>query len=270
MPSDNKIRDAADAVKGLVEAVPVYQDAVQPAAKEVGVALQTVAKTIHIALAPVSALVWCYDEIKEYVSTALTERLKGTPPDEIVSPSPVVAGPVLEALRFAGHDRDLRELYTNLLASSMDAKTAKNAHPAFVEIIRQMTPDEARIMKKLSDEHAYPMISAGEQGVRDFMTDRVYELYGVYLNRFTSLPEDAGCAHPELFQSYLDNLGRLGLVEVNEDYNLAAGQNLYTVLEERAEALKPVKKDGFGHPAIKRGAIIVTSLGRQFCDACIT
>jgi hypothetical protein len=31
MGEENKVRDAADAVKGIVEAVPVYQDALQPA-----------------------------------------------------------------------------------------------------------------------------------------------------------------------------------------------------------------------------------------------
>lgn len=56
MSDENKFRDAADAVTGLAEAVPIYQDVVQPAAKEFGVALQTVASAVHVALAPVSEL----------------------------------------------------------------------------------------------------------------------------------------------------------------------------------------------------------------------
>jgi hypothetical protein len=46
MSEENKTRDAVDAVTGLVKAVPVYQDLVQPAAKEVGVGLQRI---VHIA-----------------------------------------------------------------------------------------------------------------------------------------------------------------------------------------------------------------------------
>lgn len=41
---ESKIRDAADAAKGILEATPVYQDALQPAAKQVGKALETVGK----------------------------------------------------------------------------------------------------------------------------------------------------------------------------------------------------------------------------------
>lgn len=142
MSDGSKIREAADAIKGIAEAVPVYQDIVQPAAKEVGTALQTVAKTIHIALAPLSAMVWGYDRIKDYLERALTERLKGIAPENIITPNPAVVGPAVEALRFTAHEPSLRELYANLLATSMDAETAQNSHPAFIEIIRQMTADE--------------------------------------------------------------------------------------------------------------------------------
>ena len=81
MSDENKIRDAADAIKGVVKAVPVYQDVVQPAAKEIGTALQTVTKSIHLALAPVSALVWGYEKIKDYLNKTLAEKLADVPLD---------------------------------------------------------------------------------------------------------------------------------------------------------------------------------------------
>ena len=40
--SERKVRDTIEAVTGLVKAVPVYEDALQPAAKELGKALGTV------------------------------------------------------------------------------------------------------------------------------------------------------------------------------------------------------------------------------------
>ena len=108
---ENKIRDVVDAITGVAKAVPVYQDVVQPAAQELGKALQTVAKTVHIALAPVSALVWGYDQVKEFVSTKVADRLKNVPPENIVSPKPNVAGPALESLRYTGHESSLSDLY---------------------------------------------------------------------------------------------------------------------------------------------------------------
>ena len=38
-------------------------------------------------------------------------------------------------------------MYVNLLETAMDKETAANAHPAFVEVVRQMVPDEAKIVQ---------------------------------------------------------------------------------------------------------------------------
>ncbi len=146
MGDDSKVKDAAEIVKGIVEHVPVYQDLVQPAVKEVGTALQTVAKTVHIALAPVSALVWGYDQIKDWVQKTVTEKLKDVPPEEIIPPRVAIAGPTIEALRFTADEPILRELYANLLATSMTSGRRDKAHPAFVDIIKQMEVIDVHVL----------------------------------------------------------------------------------------------------------------------------
>lgn len=147
--SDSNVKGTIEAVAGLIKAIPVYEDALQPAAKEVGKALGTMAKTIHVALAPISALVWGYDQIKDFVSTRVAEKLKNIPEGQICTPSPMVAGPALEALKYTGHEETLSEMYANLLATSLDSSTAATAHPAYVEVIKQLTPPEAILIHKL-------------------------------------------------------------------------------------------------------------------------
>ncbi len=156
-PGSN-VRDTAQAVQGIVEAVPVYQDAVQPAAQELGKGLETVAKTINVCLAPLKAIIWGAGQFEDFLRKNVAEKLSETPTEEIIEPKPHVAGPALEALRFTGYEESLRDLYANLLAASMDSKTVSLAHPSFVEIIKQMTPDEARLMKYFSTEELLPLI----------------------------------------------------------------------------------------------------------------
>ncbi len=231
MSGDNKIRDAADAVKGIVEAVPVYQDAIQPAAKEVGTVLQTMAKTIHVALAPLSLLVWGYDRISEYLETALTERLKGIPPEQIVTPNPSVAVPALEAMRYTAHEPSLRELFANLLATAMDKDTSEKIHPAFVEIIRQMTPDEARIFRIVAATRfqAFPVARI------DFFPGHIKN---VPYPSFKKLAEAAHVSNLDLLPSGLGNLGRLGIIDITEEEEAI---ELTAYSEERIEpSLKQV------------------------------
>jgi Abortive infection alpha len=266
MSDDSTIRDTAEAIKGVVEAVPIYQDAVQPAAKEVGTALQTVAKTLHILLAPVSGLVWGYEKIKDHVSTKVSKKLESVPPERLKSPEPNVAGPALEALRYTGYQESLRDLYTNLLATSIDSATAHEAHPAFVEIIKQMSPDEALIMRSLAASPFKPMLDVRRE-------EKASQTGNWVLKNFSLLPKEAGVKCPDLGPSYMINLQRLGLVELRENYTLKRGtEDLYQPLREAPEVQVAVAEINAldGHKAaINPGAIIATDLGRQFFRACI-
>ncbi len=268
MTDENKIEATANAVKGLLEAVPVYQDVVQPAAKEVGVALQTVAKTVHILLAPVSGLVWGYDQIKEFVGTRVAEKLRDVPEDRLRTPEPNVAGPALESLRYTGHKDDLRELYAALLATAMDAETMAQAHPSFVEIIRQLSSDEAKILRNLAYIGAAPLIDVRDQN------DTPPKGGHWILKHFSLVPYGTGCTNPELGPSYMVNLQRLGLVELRENYRLNPrdGKDLYQELNEHpvVKTLVDQVVAQPGHrPDIWQGAIHLTPLGEQFCHACI-
>lgn len=90
MGEEHKIKDAADAVKGLVQAVPVYQDALQPAAQEIGSHLKTIAKAVGVAIAPCKALVWGYAAIEDFVNTRVVQKLQDVAPEKIVQPDPHV------------------------------------------------------------------------------------------------------------------------------------------------------------------------------------
>ena len=55
------IKQTIDSVTALSKAVPIYDDAVKPLAKETGKALGTVGKAVNVALEPLAGLVWGYD-----------------------------------------------------------------------------------------------------------------------------------------------------------------------------------------------------------------
>lgn len=268
MSEDNRVRDVVDAVTGVAKAVPVYQDVLQPAAQELGKALQTVAKTVHVALAPVSALVWGYDQIKDFVSTKVADRLKNVPPENIVTPKPNIAGPALESLRYTGHEPSLSDLYANLLAASMDKATASEAHPAFVEIIRQLTPDEARLVGLFVLPIAFPLLN-----VRWEYKNPTEEKTGgmdILIN-FSLLGAQAGLEFPDLAPTYLDNICRLGLAEIPAIFEYTS-KGLYDPLENAKEVLDAkaqIEKNPEWRVKIKRRGLRVTHLGKQFAHICV-
>jgi hypothetical protein len=270
MSEENKIRDVVDAVTGVAKAVPVYQDVVQPAAQEVGKALQVVAKTIHIALAPVSVLVWGYDQIKEFVSTKLAERLKNVPPENIITPKPNLAGPILESLRYTGHETSLSDLYANLLAASMDKDTAHGAHPAFVEIIKQLTPDEAKLVKLFELKIPYPLIDVRWEYKKPNREEGKYGGVSVLVN-FSLLGYIAGCEFSQMTPTYIDNLCRLGLAEVQDSEYTAKGvYDAVEVFPEVQQEKAKIENNPELKAVIVRRGLHITELGKQFVRVCVT
>ena len=270
MSEENKVRDVVDAISGVAKAVPVYQDVVQPAAQEIGKALQTVAKTVHIVLAPISALVWGYDQIKDFVSTKVADRLKNVPTENIITPKPNVAGPALEALRYIGHETSLSDLYVNLLASAMDKSTASGAHPSFVEVIKQLTPDEAKLVTLFAKNMPYPLLDVRWAYKIDNPAEGKSGGAEVLVN-YSHLGQIAGCEFPLNTSTYIDNLCRLGLAEI-PPLSAYTGKGLYDELESSL-TVKSVKAEIESNPEfrmeITRKRLQVTEFGKQFVKICV-
>ncbi|HHF3036786.1 TPA: DUF4393 domain-containing protein [Vibrio diabolicus] len=262
--NESNIEGTINAVTGLAKAIPVYEDVLQPAAKEMGKALGTVAKTVNVALAPVSALVWGYDKIQDFVDTKVSEKLSSVKDEDIVSPPPNVAGPALESLKYTGSIEELKELYANLIASSMDKNTTHKAHPSFVEIIKQLSPDEAKLLVYFASSGSAPIV--------DIKNNRKDKSGGRYEYRyFTNIGEKLKLENLGLNSSYWSNLIRLGLVDIPDDFQLIE-EGIYddilshTVVKSIVSNIN--KQEGRVAEIIKT-AVLVTDLGRQFIDVCV-
>ena len=261
---EGKVEGTIKAVTGLLKEAPVYQDAIQPVAKETGKALQTVGQAVNAALAPIRGLVWGIEKIEEFVNTIVTEKLSKIPEEKIQTPDPSIAVPALESLRYTGHNETLRELYANLLATSMDADTAKNAHPGFVEIIRNMSSDEAKIIKFIVAIGVQPMLN-----IRKHIPS---EDGDVTIHKYVSfIGGKARCEHKELIAFYFDNLLRLKLIEIPDERFLTK-PGVYDELEADAgvkEAIEKLNLQEDSEAKIEKIYVGLTELGKQFAKACV-
>lgn len=129
----------------------IYDDGFKGGVQEIGKGITTLGKAINVALAPVRGVVWSFETIESLLKEKLEIKLKDVPPDKIQPPPINIAGPTIEALRFAGNEPDLQELFANLLASSMNKEMKGDTHPAFVEIIKQLSSKEAIVLNMLQE-----------------------------------------------------------------------------------------------------------------------
>ena len=62
-------------------------------------------------------------------------------------------------MRFSGPDEEVSELFANLLANSMIKDNKDMVHSAFVEVVKQMNPLDAKIIKYVSDNEMVAYIN---------------------------------------------------------------------------------------------------------------
>jgi len=254
MTDKNSIRDAADAVRGVIESEPV-RAAIMPAAQHVGRALGSVAEAVEVSLTPLQVYIWGWKRIRRWIQDSVIDKLEGIPPERIVIPAANVAGPVIEAMRFTADQPELREMYANLLATSMDRETASAAHPAFVEFVKQMTPDEARILTAVGMSVTFwkKVVGCGIDGTR--------------VGPFLVGDPQPDLTVPELTGTAIDNLERMGLFTLSEAELGLPDPSIKA--EDVRSAIASLKVLPGNSPAVYVNIISLTDLGNMFYQACV-
>jgi len=133
----------------VAKQVPVkaaYDDTVSPAAKQVGKFAEELAKAIRLVLFPVQVLAAGQDRFEGL----LNRSIRGIPAEDLVAPAPQILGASFEAIRYEPEGSPIDEMFEALLNKSMSAPKLRYAHPAFPIIIRQLSPDEAKILHRIN------------------------------------------------------------------------------------------------------------------------
>ena len=131
-----------DEIKSLIPIDKVYEDALSPAMKQIGKSLESVAKTSRFLLAPFEYLSKQHDRWERHLEKVSQKVEK----ENLIEGHPQIVIPTLEGLSLTYENTLLSELFINLLANSIDKTKQEFAHPAFPNIIKQLSHDEAVIL----------------------------------------------------------------------------------------------------------------------------
>lgn len=270
MMDEDPVKTVNDSVSIVAEVLKAAGDApqVKEAAGNLGQTAVTLTKAINNVLLPLAAVNFAFDKARAYYNSKfqqdLAEKTKDIPPEHIVEPKASIAGPTLQGLAFTHEEPNLKEMYLNLLATSMDGRAASFSHPAFVEIIKQLDSEDARLVRiTLKSIGAIPVI----QIHRILNASDSYNLLAQHIVDLTDDATGTPIEDPD-FPAMVDNWIRLGLVEVNYDRHLT-DLDRYSWAEKRPEFLRWVQAT---HPdegviECRKGIMRRTELGKRFARA---
>jgi len=239
-----------------------YEDIAHPILKSIGNIVSLPFKAIDAALTPIKKWVdkrnFNYEETKKI----LAQKLENIEEDKIVEPEAYVAVPALQQLSYSYDSVDLRNMYANLLASSMVESTKFSVHPSFVDIIKQLSPLDARALNILYTPQYITVINISAHYIK---IDSYKELYNNYSLELAEIYRD----NLEQSSSLL-NLERLGIIQIDYErtvspksrYDIYDDSFIVNRAKERYKDDKEVEID------IKQGLIRLTDFGLSFCMTC--
>lgn len=205
---------------GLINIKPELPDsineAVKPLAKSVG---ETLASIWDIVFGDINTYAMKKNLLRnadlESFKESLCQKIEDIPQENLQEPSLAVVGPTLEKSKYYYEEKDLRELFANLLTSSMDKSKSQFIHPSFPDIIQNLSSDDARFLKEISSLRSIPYCELRFQNRNreNFTSFFTYITEGVTLSNFIldlSYPEEDMYD----FNPIIDNLSRLRLISI--------------------------------------------------------
>ncbi|MDP2983711.1 MAG: Abi-alpha family protein [Candidatus Latescibacter sp.] len=171
-----------------------YNDAASGPLKQVGGMTTDALKTFRLFTAPFQLAALAQDRFARWLDQVRSQ----VPEESQTEASSSIAAPVLRALFFMDDGNPLTVLFLELLKRAIDKERLNEAHPSFVGIIEQLTPDEALILYILRGKTRW--------------------LYYNQSNDFdlTEFPANQ-LAYPEHLEAYILHLKSLNLVSDGEE-----------------------------------------------------
>lgn len=219
-------------------------------------------------------------ESAENFHKEINDNIKDIPEENIIDPRKSMVMNAMEGARNSLEEDSIREMYAKLIAAACDSRKQSHLHPSYVEIIKQLSPTDAKLLEQL---RAMTKTPCGEYYV---ITDDGGE---IELSSTFVLP---------FVQDYLqtvnglDNLIRLNLVTIAKGRYLI-DENSYNVFKSPVNKLSIVNSAGMFLTKIaidqqksvdtnvptynptdgielRKSYVEVTSYGKSFVSVCIS
>ncbi len=252
---DPMLELAKEAIKEV--APEAYKDGFKPAVQETGKLLGRVPRAINSLFSPIDIWITKREYKVEEVKAILAKKLKDVSEDKLTTPEPYIAVPAIEAISYSMDNEQLKNMYANLLARAMLKSEQSKVHPSFVEIIKQLSPNDALLFKEIMEREASPIIHLSV--VQDIGNNE----YHYNLNWKDNYNES---------NVSLSNLQRLGLIEIpnKKVYSLDDVYNIVRESKGYKEVYRELKEKYPQNDIHEDKSFVNTNaLSRSFYEVCL-
>ena len=200
--------------------------------------------------------------LEEY-KCKITENVLGIPEENLIEPPTRIVGPAIEASKYFIEEEYCRDMFAKLIASSCDLSVSNAVHPSFPEIIKQLTPLDARFLALFKRFGTYPAVELTEEH-----KDKKVTPFPNMLFDFKEAEQQFDHREQLELTKTIENLSRFGLLskntavlELNFDYDRFKEHWLY-------KGIMPLLDEG-STIKMKKYRLELTQLGKDFLRCCV-
>lgn len=198
--------------------------------------------------------------LEEY-KDSIAEKIISIDENDLQEPQMSVVGPALEASKYYIEEESLREMFANIIAASMDKNKASNVHHSFVEIIKQLSPEDASNIMFFKENKSQAIVEFRGYVPNDggYVISSTNVFHGDRSDIITGKENSTS----------ITNLSRLGLISIsydeefnnNERYDIYKNSSYFKALQNESDDVMKF--------ALKEGIARLTPLGASFIDVCV-
>lgn len=250
-----------DQSEGVLERA--YDDLAHPTARSLGNTMSLLPRTIGVWLGKWEKWVINGEESIRLTAEAMREKAIKIPEEKLTEPEPYVVIPAIQQLSYCYDSEELREMYANLLVTSMNLDSKFQVHPSFVDIIKQLSPLDAKIIEEIKHiQTPLPIVTVRlyfeeTKSFRELLIDYSTDLFPLLGNT-------------DILCSSLQNLHRLAIIKIRYDqvvrpetrYDAFYDDSNYKQLVEQFGGIDKTKI------TFAKGLIELTEYGKSFCGVC--
>lgn len=222
---------------------------------------------------------------------SIAQKIASIPDGNLQEPPLSVVGPALEASKYYIEEEILREMFANVISASMDKTKSSDVHHSFVEVITQLSPEDALFLKEFEKTTRLPY---GIVRITEYISDenkfpeKLDEKLKLELKRLEQSEKLRSKPFIDYFyysksrrkwkknEFSISSLSRLGILNIQEGMVLS-NKLLYSEIKSEFSLLKKQPKLTEGSNLVpngyrlelQKGIIDLSPFGRSFFNTCV-
>lgn len=190
----------------------------------------------------------------------LETKINEIPEENRIEPETRTVAQAMEASKYCLDSSEIRNLFENLITGSMNNSIKDGIHPSFSDAIKEMSSNDAILLKVFSHVNTLPVIDLGlKNGVQ-----HIEFYYRNLVLGYNGLSSEEACLSVAV-------LARLGILDISTGIRNLSDLRHYEPFKELG-VYKQLELRSFTENKelyVSKGIAELTSYGKAFCKVCI-